>query len=403
MNKTRSIAITLSLLATGLLATTGVAQTTHDIATVGTVTFNAGDSLTNTTGITDWNSAATLSIVEGSDLSNVDFTALGIASWTTTFTGPAVTTWDGANLSGITLTFMGNNPLRDDSFVGTNLSGATINAGNNQPFVSTNFTNLNNANFSGTTFNFSNPLAGAFGFNAFGADVGSDVLAGADFTNSIWLFTGMSDGDADAFNVGPGSTSIADSDLAADFSGADFSGVTDSVTMDEIIANLGLFDGDTAIGAFFDDDTVLPTGFTSADLIAAGWQGEGVVSVAGDFNNDGDVDCDDLDSYIGNLGSDAEGALAPLDLDNNGVVELADANMHITTLVTTTNGVTGTLPGDVNCDGTVNVLGDALALVTSLGGSATMYSQGDVNLDGTVNVLGDALILVTNLGMSNTP
>jgi len=275
MNTTGNIALrALSLLVTGLLATTGVANAgIVDIGTATSVTFDSSMcTLTNTTGITDWNSAATLSIVEGSDLSNVDFTALGITSWTTTFTGAAVTTWDGANLSGIELTFNGNNALRDDSFVGTNFSGATINAGNNQPFVSTNNTNLNNANFSGTTFNFSNPLAGAFGFNAFGADVGSDVLAGADFTNSVWLFTGNSDGDPDAFNIGPGSTSIADSALAADFSGADFSGVTDSVTTGEIIANLGLFDGTTAVGAFFDENTVLPTGFTSADLIAAGWQ-----------------------------------------------------------------------------------------------------------------------------------
>ena len=31
------------------------------------------------------------------------------------------------------------------------------------------------------------------------------------------------------------------------------------------------------------------------------------------------------------------------------------------------------------------------------------YSDGDVNLDGTVDVLDDAFILVGNLGMSNTP
>ena len=75
--------------------------------------------------------------------------------------------------------------------------------------------------------------------------------------------------------------------------------------------------------------------------------------------------------------------------------------MVIAQSVTTSNGVTGTFPGDVNCDGSVNVLGDAFALVGNLGGSATMYSQGDVNFDGIVNVLGDAFILVGNLGMNN--
>ena len=79
----------------------------------------------------------------------------------------------------------------------------------------------------------------------------------------------------------------------------------------------------------------------------------------------------------------------------------SDADMVIAQSVTTSNGVTGTFLGDVNCDGSVNVLGDAFALVGSLGGSATMYSQGDLDFNGSVDVLGDAFILVGNLGMSN--
>ena len=63
----------------------------------------------------------------------------------------------------------------------------------------------------------------------------------------------------------------------------------------------------------------------------------------------------------------------------------------------------GTFPGDLNCDGTVNVLGDAFVLVGSLGMSGTLYSEGDINFDGTVNVLGDAFVLVGNLGMTNVP
>jgi len=231
-------------------------------------------TLTNTTGITALDST-TVVFLDGSDFSNVDFTALGITSWDAgnSFISGTTTTFDGANLSGITVSFSGNNTPRDDSFVGTNFSGATINASGNQPFVSTGGTNLNNANFSGTTFNFTFPNNGAFGFNTFNAgELGGNILAGADFTNSVWNFTGNSDADPDAFNIGPGSTSSADSALAADFSGANFSGVTDSDTTEQIIANLGRFDGTTAVGAFFDENTVLPTGFTSADLIAAGWQ-----------------------------------------------------------------------------------------------------------------------------------
>ena len=80
-----------------------------------------------------------------------------------------------------------------------------------------------------------------------------------------------------------------------------------------------------------------------------------------------------------------------------------DANTLITTLVQTSNGQVGTFPGDLNCDGTVNVLGDALILVVALGSSVTSYSAGDINFDGVVNVLGDALVLVGQLGNSNAP
>ena len=123
----------------------------------------------------------------------------------------------------------------------------------------------------------------------------------------------------------------------------------------------------------------------------------------GDFDSDGDVDCDDLDGCVGNLGMAATGALAPLDLDVDGFLSLTDANSVITMLVMTSNGNVGTFPGDLNCDGTVNVLGDAFILVGSLGSAVSSYSEGDINFDGTVNVLGDAFILVGSLGLSNNP
>ena len=69
----------------------------------------------------------------------------------------------------------------------------------------------------------------------------------------------------------------------------------------------------------------------------------------------------------------------------------------------TSNGQVGTFPGDLNCDGAVNVLGEAFILVASLGNNVSSYSDGDINFDGTVNVLGDAFILVANLGNSNNP
>ena len=131
--------------------------------------------------------------------------------------------------------------------------------------------------------------------------------------------------------------------------------------------------------------------------------GGDVVDDAGDLNGDGVVDCDDIDEFIGNLGSAPTGALESFDLDTDGDIDSADVEFLITNLVVTSNGQTGTFLGDLNCDGVVNVLGDAFTLVSGIGGAATSYSQGDINLDGTVNVLGDAFTLVGNIGNSNAP
>jgi len=126
-------------------------------------------------------------------------------------------------------------------------------------------------------------------------------------------------------------------------------------------------------------------------------------SALGDFDMDGDVDLADLDRYIGNIGASADGDLQALDLDGNGTVDARDFEQHFGELVEA-GGIQGTLGGDANLDGVVNVLGDALLLVQNLGNNAaTSWAQGDFNGDGVVNVLGDALLLVQNLGQSNAP
>ena len=76
---------------------------------------------------------------------------------------------------------------------------------------------------------------------------------------------------------------------------------------------------------------------------------------------------------------------------------------HIENFVQTNNEQTGTFLGDLNLDGTVDVLTDAFGLIAGLGNPATSYADGDINLDGTVDVLGDAFTLIGNLGMSNDP
>ena len=148
----------------------------------------------------------------------------------------------------------------------------------------------------------------------------------------------------------------------------------------------------------------------------------------GDFDADGDVDVDDLDDYINQFdlpeegapaeatlaeGAPAEGPLAALDLDGDGTVDEDDFEQHYTTLVETSNGQVGTFAGDINLDGTVDILGDAFILVNNLGRPATIlvdgeeeanefsWGLGDLNADRLINVLGDAFLLVGSLGRSN--
>ena len=134
--------------------------------------------------------------------------------------------------------------------------------------------------------------------------------------------------------------------------------------------------------------------------------GEPGADVLGDFDGNGVVDCADLDGYIGNIGTSVAGVtggLANLDFDLDDTITEEDAEMVIGTLVVTSNGFTGTLLGDLDCNGTVDVLNDAFALVNNLGSIVTSYADGDVNFSGNVDVLNDAFILVGNLGMSNEP
>ena len=119
----------------------------------------------------------------------------------------------------------------------------------------------------------------------------------------------------------------------------------------------------------------------------------------GDFDRDGDVDADDIDFYSGQLGQEATGELAQLDLDGDGDVTLADHDQLVNTLVEITDGQQGTFTGDITLDGIVDVLNDAAILVNNLNGTGTFgYAQGDLNADGTVDVLNDAARLVNNLG-----
>ena len=166
--------------------------------------------------------------------------------------------------------------------------------------------------------------------------------------------------------------------------------------------------GDTEL--FFDDDGSKYLFFSYVSEEFGGQQGEGAISavrlistVQGDFDADGDVDADDINFYSGKIGEDIAGNLPEMDLDGDGTITLADHNLHITTLAQTSNGETGTFLGDLNLDGSVDVLGDAFALIGSLNLSGSdLYAQGDLNANQTVDVLGDAFLLIGSLGQSNS-
>jgi len=169
---------------------------------------------------------------------------------------------------------------------------------------------------------------------------------------------------------------------------------------DRIRSEVGTFTGSSELGLYFRGN--LGDAFSTFDGVGFAVSSAGEpVPVAGDFNNDGDVDTDDIDFYNGNLGEPASFNV-DLDLNSDNSITLADHDLLVTTFVQTSNGVTGALIGDVDLNGAVDVLGDAFQLVENLGGVGSLtYSDGDLNADGNVDVLGDAFRLVANLGLSN--
>ena len=122
----------------------------------------------------------------------------------------------------------------------------------------------------------------------------------------------------------------------------------------------------------------------------------------GDFDNSGFVDATDIDFYQGNIGLAAVGSLEQLDFNGDGLVRFEDYQFHIENLVQTSNGKTGTFIGDLNLDGTVDVLGDGFTLVSNLGSEGPFgYANGNLNADFAIDLLADVFVFVSNLGKSN--
>ena len=116
--------------------------------------------------------------------------------------------------------------------------------------------------------------------------------------------------------------------------------------------------------------------------------------LAGDFDDDGDVDVTDIDLLIANAGN------AAFDLDGDNDADEDDLVYLVETLVEwdsgATNGV-GTFRGDFNLDGLVNATD--LALIDVGYGLGTSWADGNANMDSVINAT-DLAILAANFGLS---
>lgn len=117
------------------------------------------------------------------------------------------------------------------------------------------------------------------------------------------------------------------------------------------------------------------------------------------FSNDGDddIDVDDINGFANVLG---ESALFNrcFELREDGEITLEDHDALITSLVSLSNGSTGTVIGDLNLDGVIDVLNDGFTLIGNLGQPGPFgYQDGDLNADREVDVLGDGFRFISNL------
>ena len=217
-----------------------------------------------------------------------------------------------------------------------------------------------------------------------------DIIGALNFESVV----NISGGTVSSIREGSGTVNISGSEFSIDGLDLDTLVLGEAFTVTDRDVTLS---GVLADGEQFSFDIISPNQTYTVTLVSeAGPQ-------LGDFDQDGDVDADDIDFYSGNLDLPATGALAQLDLDGDQTVTLADHDLHVTTLAETSNGQTGALLGDVNLDGSVDVLNDAFAFIGGLGTATGGYANGDLNADEVVDVLGDGFRLIGNLGQSNDP
>ena len=135
-------------------------------------------------------------------------------------------------------------------------------------------------------------------------------------------------------------------------------------------------------GANFSVGTSGGTLFSSGDPIASG--AFRFASIVGDFDDDQDYDCDDIDSLVTEIANGTNNQV--FDLTGDGLTTLADRNAWLA-LAGAENLASGNpyLLGDANLDGVVDVRDFNLWNANEFTGTGA-WCQGDFNADGVVDI-----------------
>jgi hypothetical protein len=126
--------------------------------------------------------------------------------------------------------------------------------------------------------------------------------------------------------------------------------------------------------------------YSSATFTAGAILGPGVAPFRlGDFDQDGDIDADDIDA-LGAAVQAGSTDVETYDMDGDGDVDSDDFAFHVHNLVDTALGEgTGTEFGDFNLDGMVGILD--LAVLGDYYNTASGWATGDANGDGSTGIL----------------